>query len=47
MLRYTSFGNIDTIYFTKEYAATNSHTMKNGYATINTKIASERVVNWP
>ncbi len=46
MLRYTSLGNIETTYFTKEYAATKSHTMKNGYATINTKMPSERVVNW-
>ena len=46
MLRYTSLGNSEATYFTEEYAATNSHTMKNGYATMNTKVARERVVNW-
>ena len=46
MLRYTSLGNNEAIYFIKEYAATNSHTMKNGYATMNTKVMRERVVNW-
>ena len=45
MLRYTSLGNNEATYFTKEYAATNNHTMKNGYATMKTKIARERVVN--
>ena len=46
MLRYTSLGNNETTYFTKEYAATNSHTMKNGYATMKTNVARERVLNW-